>query len=543
MRQTINGADLRRMIISAAASIEIHKQALNELNVFPVPDGDTGTNMSMTINSAAADLRKSEDPDLYAASKVAASAMLRGARGNSGVILSLLFRGLSKALKGSDTADGVLWANALQSGVDAAYKAVMKPAEGTILTVARLAAAKAHDAAQENNFIEFVQEAAIEEAKIALANTVNQNPVLKKAGVVDAGGKGWLFALEAMLCALRGEDIVAPENGEVSETKEQADFSDFNTEDITFTYCTEFIISRENQNDPEKLREFLSSIGDSLVLVDDEEIIKVHVHTNDPGRALHEAIEYGSFVTVKVENMRLQHTEKVMSEKELAPQIAEPEKPIGVVSVCAGEGLADVFTNLGVDAIISGGQTMNPSTQDILEAVNRVPAQTVFVLPNNKNIIMAAQQVDALTPKDVVVISSKTVPQGVTAMLSYNPEGSVEENTQAMTEALGTVDTMQITYAARNSDFDGYDIHEGDYLAMFGSSLFGTSQDIKVLLKSLAEKVRDDGREYITIYYGCDIKEKHAQKAADLFADICPEAEISLINGGQPVYYYLISAE
>ena len=543
MRQTINGADLRRMIISAAASIEIHKQALNELNVFPVPDGDTGTNMSMTINSAAADLRKSEDPDLYAASKVAASAMLRGARGNSGVILSLLFRGISKALKGSDTADGVLWANALQSGVDAAYKAVMKPAEGTILTVARLAAAKAHEAAQENNFIEFVQEAAIEEAKIALANTVNQNPVLKKAGVVDAGGKGWLFALEAMLCALRGEDIVAPENGEVSETKEQADFSDFNTEDITFTYCTEFIISRENQNDPEKLREFLSSIGDSLVLVDDEEIIKVHVHTNDPGRALHEAIEYGSFVTVKVENMRLQHTEKVMSEKELAPQIAEPEKPIGVVSVCAGEGLADVFTNLGVDAIISGGQTMNPSTQDILEAVNRVPAQTVFVLPNNKNIIMAAQQVDALTPKDVVVISSKTVPQGVTAMLSYNPEGSVEENTQAMTEALGTVDTMQITYAARNSDFDGYDIHEGDYLAMFGSSLFGTSQDIKVLLKSLAEKVRDDGREYITIYYGCDIKEKHAQKAADLFADICPEAEISLINGGQPVYYYLISAE
>ena len=543
MRQTINGADLRRMIISAAASIEIHKQALNELNVFPVPDGDTGTNMSMTINSAAADLRKSEDPDLYAASKVAASAMLRGARGNSGVILSLLFRGISKALKGSEIADGVLWANALQSGVDAAYKAVMKPAEGTILTVARLAAAKAHDASQENNHIEFVQEAAIEEAKIALANTVNQNPVLKKAGVVDAGGKGWLFALEAMLCALRGEDIVAPEAGTAAETKEQADFSDFNTEDITFTYCTEFIISRENQKDPEQLREFLNSIGDSLVLVDDEEIIKVHVHTNDPGRALHEAVEYGSFVTVKVENMRLQHTEKVMSEKELAPKIAEPEKPMGVVSVCAGEGLADVFTNLGVDAIISGGQTMNPSTQDILEAVNRVGAETVFVLPNNKNIIMAAQQVDALTPKNVVVISSKTVPQGVTAMLSFNPEGTVEENTQAMTEALPTVDTMQITYAARNSDFDGYDIHQGDYLAMYGSALFGTSQDIKVLLRSLAEKVRDEGKEYITIYYGCDIKEKHAQKAADLFADICPEAEISLINGGQPVYYYLISAE
>ena len=543
MRQTINGAELRRMIISAAASIEIHKQALNELNVFPVPDGDTGTNMSMTINSAAADLRKAEDPELYAASKIAASAMLRGARGNSGVILSLLMRGISKTLKGHEVCDGVLWANALQGGVDAAYKAVMKPTEGTILTVARLAAAKAAEAAQENNFIEFVQAAAIEEAKAALANTVNQNPVLKKAGVVDAGGKGWLLALEAMMCALKGEDVVAPEGGAVSEVKEQADFSDFNTEDITFTYCTEFIISRENQNDPEKLRQFLSSIGDSLVLVDDDEIIKVHVHTNDPGRALHEAIEYGSFVTVKVENMRLQHTEKVMSEKELAPKIAEPTKPIGVVSVCAGDGLADVFTNLGTDAIISGGQTMNPSTQDILEAVNKVPAETVFVLPNNKNIIMAAQQVDGLTPKNVVVIPSKTVPQGVTAMLNFDPEGTVEANTEAMTAALPTVETMQITYAARNSDFDGYDIHEGDYLAMVGSSLFGTSQDINVLLRSLAEKVRDEGKEYVTIYYGCDTKEKYAQKTADLFADICPQAEVNLINGGQPVYYYLISAE
>ena len=543
MRQTINGAELRRMIISAAASIEIHKQALNELNVFPVPDGDTGTNMSMTINSAAADLRKAEDPELYAASKIAASAMLRGARGNSGVILSLLMRGISKTLKGHEVCDGVLWANALQGGVDAAYKAVMKPAEGTILTVARLAAAKAAEAAQENNFIEFVQAAAIEEAKLALANTVNQNPVLKKAGVVDAGGKGWLLALEAMMCALKGEDVAAPEGGAAGEVKEQADFSDFNTEDITFTYCTEFIISRENQNDPEKLRQFLSSIGDSLVLVDDDEIIKVHVHTNDPGKALHEAIAYGSFVTVKVENMRLQHTEKVMSEKELAPKIAEPAKPIGVVSVCAGDGLADVFTNLGVDAIISGGQTMNPSTQDILEAVNKVPAETVFVLPNNKNIIMAAQQVDALTPKNVVVISSKTVPQGVTAMLNFDPEGTVEANTEAMTAALTTVETMQITYAARNSDFDGYDIHEGDYLAMVGSSLFGTSQDINVLLRSLAEKVRDEGKEYVTIYYGCDTKEKYAQKTADLFADICPQAEVNLINGGQPVYYYLISAE
>ncbi len=541
MKQTINGIDLRRMIINAAAAIGHNQQALNELNVFPVPDGDTGTNMSMTINAAAADLRKAEDPDLSKAAKVAASAMLRGARGNSGVILSLLFRGISTRLKGETDCDGVLWAQALQEGVDAAYKAVMKPAEGTILTVSRLAAAAATEAARENNHIEFVQEAAIAEAKIALADTVNQNPVLKKAGVVDAGGKGWLVALEAMLLALRGEDVAAsdPETA----TKDSADFSDFNTEDITFSYCTEFIISRENDKDPEELRAFLNTLGDSLVLVDDEEIIKVHVHTNDPGTALHRAIEYGSFVTVKIENMRLQHTEKVMTEAEKAPKIAEPEKPLGVVSVCAGDGLRDVFLNLGVDATISGGQTMNPSTQDILEAVNQVSAETVFVLPNNKNIIMAAEQVDALTPKTVVVIPSKTVPQGVTAMLSFNPEGSVEENTAALTEALGTVDTMQITYAARNSDIDGYDIHEGDYLALYGSSLFGTSGDIRVLLKSLAEKVRDEGKEYITIYYGADVKEKHAQKAADLFADICPEADVNLLNGGQPVYYYLISAE
>ena len=542
MRQTINGADFRRLVISAAASIEINKQQLNELNVFPVPDGDTGTNMSMTINAAATDLRKTEDPSLEKASGVTASAMLRGARGNSGVILSLLMRGISKRLKGVEICDGVIWAEALQEGVDAAYKAVMKPAEGTILTVARLAAAKARAAAQENNYFEFVHEAAIAEAKVALASTTDMNPVLKKAGVVDAGGKGWVLALEAMLSALRGEDIVVPE-GMAGEAKEAADFADFDTEDITFTYCTEFIINRENDLDPEKLREFLSSLGDSLVLVDDEEIIKVHVHTNDPGKALHEAMDYGSFATVKIENMRLQHTEKIMSESEKAPKIAEPEKPFGVVSVCAGAGLADVFENLGTDGIISGGQTMNPSTQDILEAVNRVPAETVFVLPNNKNIIMAAQQVDALTPKKVIVIPSKTVPQGVTAMLNFNPEGTEEENVEAMTECLATVDTMQITYAARNSDFDGYDIHEGDYLALYGSQLFGTSQDIKVLLRSLAQKVADDGKEYITIYYGADVKERHAQKAADLFAEICPDADVNLLCGGQPVYYYMISAE
>ena len=545
MRNTMNGAEFRKMILSAAASIEINKQKLNELNVFPVPDGDTGTNMSMTINAAASDLRKVQDVTLEKAAAMAASATLRGARGNSGVILSLLLRGISKKLKGYEECDGILWAAALKEGVDAAYKAVMKPAEGTILTVARLAAVKAQRAAKENNSVEFVQKAAVKEAKVALANTTNQNPVLKKAGVVDAGGKGWLVALEAMLSAMRGEEIEVPEG--TVEVKESAVFGDISDEEITFTYCTEFIISRENDMDPEKLRDFLSSLGDSLVLVDDDEIIKVHVHTNDPGKALHEAMDYGSFVTVKIENMRLQHTEKVMSEQEQAkaqePAIAEPEKANGVVAVCAGEGLATVFKDLGVDGIISGGQTMNPSTQDILEVVNRVPAETVYVLPNNKNIIMAAEQVDALTPKHVVVIPSKTVPQGVTAMLNFNPEGEEAENVEAMTESLATVETMQITYAARNSDFDGHDIHEGDYLALHGGKLFGTGKDLDAQLKALAEKISELGKEYITIYYGQDVTEETAQRAAEIFAEACPDGDINLLSGGQPVYYYLISAE
>ena len=545
MRQTINGADFRRLIISAAANIEIHKQPINELNVFPVPDGDTGTNMSMTINAAAADLRKLEDPTLEKAASSAASAMLRGARGNSGVILSLLFRGLSKGLKGKTECDGTTLANALQEGVDAAYKAVMKPAEGTILTVARLSAASAREAAKENNFIEFVLQATIDSAKEALANTINQNPVLKKAGVVDAGGKGWVLALEAMMSSLQGDDIVVPEGGvEAASAKEAADFSDFDEEDITYTYCTEFIINRENDKNPEDLRAFLSGLGDSLVLVDDDEIIKVHVHTDHPGKAMEEALTYGSFVTVKVENMRLQHTEKVMSEQELkASVVAAPEKTFGVVSVCAGKGLASVFGDLGCDGIISGGQTMNPSTQDILTVVNQVPAEIVFVLPNNKNIIMAAEQVDALTEKTVVVIPSKTVPQGVTAMLSFNPDGTKEENISEMTEALANVNTMQVTYAARNSDFDGYDIHEGDYLGMFNGALSGTSRSLSEVLRGLAAKVAASGKEYITIYTGADTSERQAQKAVDIFSKACPNADINLLPGGQPVYYFLISAE
>ena len=541
MRQTIHGAMFRRMIISAAASIEINKQKINELNVFPVPDGDTGTNMSMTLNAAAADLRKAEDPTLGKAASITAKALLRGARGNSGVILSLLFRGMSKVLKPETECGGKLFADALTEGVETAYNAVMKPAEGTILTVSRLAAASAKQAAEEEDNFEAALEAAIEAARTALADTVNQNPVLKKAGVVDAGGMGWLLVLEAMMAALHGEDFEAPTEG--TQVKESADFSAFATEDITFGYCTEFIVSREKEGDIPGLRSFLNGMGDSLVLVDDDEIIKVHVHTNEPGTVLQKALEFGPLITVKVENMRLQHTEKVMDEKELAVQEAEPEKKFGVVAVCAGKGLESVFRDLGVDQIISGGQTMNPSTDDILQGIKRTPAEIVYVFPNNKNIILAAEQAIPLTEKKVIVIPSRTVPQGITAMLNFEPDNEEKDLTAVLTEAIGNVETMQVTYAARDSDIEGRDIHAGDYLALTDRGLYGNNPDLDVLLGDLAHEVSQDGREFITIYSGADTTEEQASRALDIFNEACPEADVSLICGGQPVYYFLISAE
>ena len=548
MSLIIDGGIFRRMILSAAASLRMQKQHINELNVFPVPDGDTGTNMCMTLGAAVRLLQQPKQMDVGRVAGGAASALLRDARGNSGVILSLLFRGMSKSLKGAETCTGAEFAAALAEGVEAAYKAVMKPAEGTILTVSRLAAAAAVEKAEVCDEPEAVLEAAVEAAKAALAETVNQNPVLKKAGVVDAGGKGWLLILEGMLAALRGQDIEMPTEEQAGDVKDAADFSDFATEDITFTYCTEFIVSRQSEKDPEMLRSFLSGLGDSLVLVDDEEIIKVHVHTNQPGIALQEALEYGYLVKVKIENMRLQHTEKLLEKQEMAQQqqtepVAAPEKPFGVVSVCAGDGLAAVFRDLGCDQIVSGGQTMNPSTQNILSAINRTPAETVFVFPNNKNIIMAAEQTIPLTEKTVIVIPSKTVPQGVTALLSFDPDGTAEANTEAMTEALGTVETMQITYAARDSDFDGYEIHQGDYLALCGGALFGTAQELAALLQRLASHVAEDGREFVTLYTGVDTTPEVGQQALEIFQAACPDAEVTLVEGGQPVYYFLISAE
>ena len=542
----IDGAAFRRMVISAAAAVEIQKQQINELNVFPVPDGDTGTNMSMTLNAAAADLKKSGDCDLSKAAATVSSALLRGARGNSGVILSLLFRGFSKAFKGQEEADGALFAYALSCGVEAAYKAVMRPAEGTILTVSRVSAAAAEEEALENSDVEHILMFLIDACKKAVAETVDQNPVLKKAGVVDAGGQGFLVAMEGMLASLQGKDLVAPEASEDADAKMEADFSDFSTEDITFGYCTEFIVNRENDKDPELLRPFLNNLGDSLVLVADEDIIKVHVHTNHPGQVIEEALTYGALATSKIENMRLQHTEKIISQNKMAEAPAAPAKPekkYGVVSVCAGEGLAAVFRDLGADGIIQGGQTMNPSTEDILTQIGQVPAETVFVLPNNKNIIMAAQQAAELADRKVIVIESKTVPQGITAMLNFDPEGEEEAITEAMTQSLATVSTMMITYAARNSDFDGQDIHEGDYLALYNGALLATGADMMELIRLLAEKAKEEDKEFVNVFYGDGVNEDQANDVAEAFGAVCPDAEINVINGGQPVYYYMISAE
>ena len=547
---TMDGAAYRRMLLSAAASIERNKEAINELNVFPVPDGDTGTNMSMTLNTAAQDLKRVENPTLTKAADIAASAMLRGARGNSGVILSLLFRGFSKALKGLEETDGVGLASAINAGVEAAYKAVMKPAEGTILTVSRLSGAAAAEFAAENPDLDATLVRAIEAAKEALAETVNQNPVLKKAGVVDAGGMGFVTILEGMLSSLRGQDIEPPAEG---ETKAGADFAALTDEDITFTFDTVFIVRKTTDKSIEPFRAYLSSIGDSLVIGEDDDAFKVHVHTDIPGAALTEAQKYGTLELAKIENMRTQYEDMAAGRKpqstddledpEEEPAVAAPEKKYGVVSVCAGAGLASVFQDLGVDNIIQGGQTMNPSTDDILKAINRTPAEIVYVLPNNKNIIMAAEQTIPLSDKKVIVIPSKTVPQGITAMLNFDPEQDAEANTAAMTESLAGVTTMQITYAARDSDFDGREIHQGDYLGLYNGGLLDTTPDLGQLLADMAKKTAESGCEFINIFYGADIREEQAQDALKCFTEHCPGAEINLLSGGQPVYYFLISAE
>ena len=561
MNNQITGALFKGMVLHGAACITLEKQPINDLNVFPVPDGDTGTNMSMTIAAAATELKKIDPATVDKAASVTASALLRGARGNSGVILSLLFRGIAKGLKGTETADAATIAASLQEGVAAAYKAVMKPAEGTVLTVSRLAAKRAVEAAAENNEIDYVLSEAIRAGYDALAQTTDMNPVLKKAGVVDAGGKGFLVILEGMLAEVRGEPI--PEITEsAASSKEQIDYGAIAEEEITFTFDTVFIVRKTVNKSLEPLRVYLNSIGDSLVIGEDDEAFKVHVHTDIPGAALNEAQKYGTLELAKIENMRTQYEDMAAGRKtqsvddldmedaaaeapaEEAHVVAEPEKKYGFLAVCAGNGLAALFRDLGVDAVVSGGQTMNPSTESILNAVDQVPAETVFILPNNSNIIMAAQQCAALTEKNVVVIPSKTVPQGITAMMNVDFEAEDPQSiTDAMAESLSTVSTAQITYAARNSDFDGFDIHEGDYLALKEGKLFGTGPDLSKLLQDLAAEAVNNEASFISLYYGEDVSEADAQAVGEMFQNACPDAEISVLSGGQPVYYYLISFE
>ncbi|CDC68806.1 MULTISPECIES: DAK2 domain-containing protein [environmental samples] len=567
MNERITGALFKQMVLHGAAVITAHKQAINDLNVFPVPDGDTGTNMSMTIGTAVTELRKSSPATVDQAASVTASALLRGARGNSGVILSLLFRGLSKGLKGMESADAAAFAAAMQEGVSAAYKAVMKPAEGTVLTVSRLAAKRAVEVAAEEKDVETVLEEAIREGRETLAQTTEMNPVLKKAGVVDAGGKGYLLILEGMLAELRGEPMPQQDEDSAPE-KEKADFQAMNVEDITFAFDTVFIVRKATPNiSLEPLRTYLNSIGDSLVIGEDDEAFKVHVHTNIPGNALNESQKYGTLELAKIENMRTQAedlaagkhvqstddldaVEQSLEEgaaqqpEEDAHTVAAPEKPYGFLAVCAGAGLEAVFRDLGVDGVVSGGQTMNPSTESLLKGVDAIPAETVFILPNNGNIIMAAQQCGALTEKKVVVIPTKTVPQGITAMMNVDFEApDAQTITDAMTEALATVTTAQITYAARNSDFDGFDIKEGDYLALEEGKLFGTDSSLDTLLQKLAEDAANRSSSFISLYFGEDVTEEDAQKAAQVFEHTCPNAEVAVLPGGQPVYYYIISME
>ena len=564
MREYIDAAAFKEMILCADAALHANIQAINDLNVFPVPDGDTGTNMGLTINNAATELRKKNFDTVAAVSDCVAGAMLRGARGNSGVILSLLFRGIARRLKGVEICGAADFAGAMNDGVEAAYKAVMKPAEGTILTVSRLAAAAAVKAAKNGADLENTLAESVRAGEEALADTVNQNPVLKKAGVIDAGGKGYMVILSAILASLRGE-MSSDKAADARDFRESSVFVEGKVDvpEINI-FDTVFVVRKKSPDvDLEPLRRYLGSIGDSLVISDDDEIFKVHVHTDIPGSALSESQKYGALDIAKIENMRLQALDQLAGQKasstddleqveaeldamengEADDGVAEPEKDFGVVAVCAGKGMEALFLELGADAIVTGGQTMNPSTDDILKAVNRTPASTVFVFPNNKNIIMAAEQCVPLTEKHVIVMPTKTVPQGISAMLNFSPDESEESLVGAMGEAIGSVHTAMVTYAARDSDFDGHSIHAGEYLALLDGALIGSYANTRTLFKELSWTVDDFHPEFITVYYGEDVTEEEAETEAETIRGNFPDAEVSVVSGGQPVYYYMISIE
>lgn len=547
----ITGQQLRDAFISGANNITNHKQEVDELNVFPVPDGDTGTNMSMTINAAARELeRLDKKATVSVAADTAAAALLRGARGNSGVILSLLFRGFSKGLKEKKEANGAEIAEAFALGVQSAYKAVMKPTEGTILTVARVASEKANELIHQTNDAVEVFTCILEEAEKALDTTPELLPVLKKAGVVDAGGKGLVFILEGMLSVIKDGKVipsatVSPKKAETKITNAAAEFDG----EITFTYCTEFIVNKSTESkNPLALRAYLESIGDSVVVVDDESIIKVHVHTDNPGKAIQEGLKFGYLTNMKIDNMRVQHETKAHEAKQGAKndeyQPVDPNTPFGFVAVAAGSGIQSLFADLGVDHIVSGGQTMNPSTDDILKAIHATPAQTVFVLPNNKNIIMAAEQASKLADRRVCVLQTRTIPQGLTAMLAFDPDLSYTDNRANMTDAFASVQTGQITFAARDSDFDGHNIKKGEILGLENGKLAFTEKDLNKAVYRLTKSMLKRDSSFVTVIYGADVSDAQAELTFEtLSAKFGNSVELSLVNGGQPVYYYIISVE
>lgn len=547
----ITGLMFKNGIISAANNISNSRQAVDALNIFPVPDGDTGTNMSMTINAAAADIAAMpEDSSLGEVSKRTASALLRGARGNSGVILSLIFRGMSKAFKGLDEAGSKDVAKAFRMGCDAAYKAVMKPTEGTILTVIRKAAEAAEEIADTQDEPLKVCFAALQAAKQALAKTPEQLPVLKKAGVVDAGGQGLVLIFEGIQSVFENNAIVQPIDNEKKEEK-QSNKSTVAAadEEIKFGYCSEFLIEKEKsakEKDPLKLRAYLESIGDCVVVVDDNDIIKVHVHSNCPGDVIQSALKYGQLINIKIDNMRYQHRNAEEGKKADEAKIAEPENEYGFVAVCAGEGLQGLFTDLGADVVVSGGQTMNPSTDNILNAINQTPAKTVFVLPNNKNIIMAAQQAVPLAKdRTVIVLQTKTIPQGISAMLSFDETQNAQANAEAMTEAAGAVETGQVTFAARDSEVDGKPIKQGQMMGMANGAIKFIGDDKEQIAFETAESMIDTSvHSLVTIIFGEGADENGAQAVEQkLVEKFGSDIEISIVDGGQPVYYYIISVE
>ena len=551
----IHGSLLRDAVISAAITIGNRKREVDELNVYPVPDGDTGTNMSMTIGNSVAELKRLDSKATVSeVASTAASSFLRGARGNSGVILSLIFRGFSKGLSGCTEANCENFADALQYGVEAAYKAVMKPVEGTILTVVKSAAAKAKEiAAETNDEVTFWQEVCTE-AEATLEKTTDMLPQLKKAGVVDAGGKGLCIIFRAMTDVFAGGEIAVPEE---APTEQKGSGDSFRTavseydDDITFTYCTEFMLEKNiDCPDVSKLRAYLETIGDCVVVVDDEKIIKVHVHTDNPGLAIQKGLEFGYFINdprPKIENMRIQHENKVKdaqaAQEGLTP--AEPEKEFGFVAVAAGHGLEAMFTDLGADVVVKGGQTMNPSTDDILRAILKTPANTVFVLPNNKNIIMAAEQAVKLTDRKVCVLQTRTIPQGIAAMLAFDDSHTLNENRIDMTKAFEKVSTGLITFAARNSEFEGHQIKEGEILALDNGKLSFTDRDINKATYKLIKKLLKGGdASYVTLIHGADVPEENAEELQRFIqSKLGDKVEVILVNGGQPVYYYIISVE